>query len=168
MRSISVLVMLFSLLMVCLLPERALSELIDRVMASVDDEAITSFDLEGFIAKMKARGIRVTGKEALDTLVNRKLLIGEARKLRLEAESDDRLIERYIEIKIRPFVFVKQEEVRAYFEEHKENFKGVDYLQVRPKIERLIFEKKLNGAIKRHLRMLKKRHSVKIIHYPEN
>ncbi len=169
MRYTSALVTLFSVLFTISLavtPVKAYARMIDRVVAFVDDEAITYVDLMDFINRMNSKGIKVKEKEAISTLVNRKLLIKDALRLKLEAENDDELIDKYINIKIRPFVLVREEEVRGYYNKHKEKLSGVSYQRIRRKIMKLIFEKKLNRAITARLKELRKRHVVKINYHP--
>lgn len=166
MRYTSVLVTLFSLLLAFTVL-KASSKMIDRVVAYVDDEAITYVDLRDFVERMKKRGVSVREKEALNTLINRRLLILDALRLKLQAETDDELIDKYINIKIRPFVLVREEEARQYYERHKKELSGADYQTVRDRIMKILFEKKLNRAIEERLRELKKRHVVKINYHPE-
>jgi len=169
-RYTSVLVMLFSVLCVMVtlsLIETADARMLDRVVAYVDDDAITYVDLMEFISRMKKKGVILSEKEALNTLVNRKLLIKDALRLKLEADNDDDLIDRYIKIKIRPFVLVREEDARQYYERHKEKLSFEGYQKVRKRIMKLLFEKKLNRAIDDRLGELKRRHIVKINYHPE-
>ncbi len=163
----SALVMLFRLLLVfCFLsiqigPSEA--KIVDRVVAYVDYDAITYLDLTKFIEKMHKKGIEVKPDEAVKTLINRLIFIKEAQRLRLQANTDEALIQKYIDIKIKPFVFVKDEEILDYYKKHIDVFNEKPFEQLREGIRKVLFEKKLNKAIKEHLKKLKKSHEVVII-----
>ncbi|NOX21378.1 MAG: hypothetical protein GXO99_09040 [Nitrospirae bacterium] len=167
MSYISALAMLFRLLLaLCFLavqPGITKAKIVDRVVAYVGYDAITYVDLTEFIEKMHKKGIDIKPREAVKTLVNRLIFIKEARRLRLQASNNDALIQKYIDIKIKPFVFIKDEEVLAYYKEHIDVFKDRPFEQLREEITRVLFEKKLNRAIKEHLKKLKRSYDVVII-----
>lgn len=64
----------------CLLFTVVEAEVIDRVVASIDNEAITLSDVHDAI---RFSGKNISEKEMVETLINRRLLLREARNLRL-------------------------------------------------------------------------------------
>ncbi len=64
----------------CLLFTVVDAEVIDRVVASIDNEAITLSDVHD---AMQFSGKNISEKEIVETLINRRLLLREARNLKL-------------------------------------------------------------------------------------
>ncbi len=149
------------------------SSLIDGVIAVVDDEAITCRELQRRYEEMRKTFPEITINEVLDSMINRLLLLKEARLLRISAgrglsplPDEDRIIEDYIDLRIRPSVRVSEEEVQAYFDRHSEEFKGRSYQDVAEEIERLLIEQKTNDLLKEQLEALKRKYYIRI-HLPD-
>ena len=104
----------------------------------------------------------ITREEVLHTMVNRLLLLREARKIKLEALTEDELLQDYIDLKIRAFIRVNEEDIVNFYEEHIEDFQEKDLETVRDDIENVLIEKALNEHLKSHIDELKKKSCVKI------
>jgi outer membrane protein assembly factor BamA len=76
----------------------------DRVVAFVDNTAITLSEFEDVYSNSLMATPGITKEEVLDTMVNRLLLIRKANRPRLEASSEDELLEEYIDLNLRPFI----------------------------------------------------------------
>lgn len=137
-------------------------EVIDRVVAYVDDAAITLSEFQENLIKMKASFSDITEKEVIDSMINRLLLIKEARKMRLEGLTGDELLRDYIDIKIRSSVFINEDNIRQFYIEHSDEFKGADYLSVRDEIEQYLFELEINRQLKKHIKDLRGNVEVRI------
>ncbi|MCX7913224.1 MAG: SurA N-terminal domain-containing protein [Thermodesulfovibrionales bacterium] len=135
---------------------------IDRLVAYVDDYAITLSELEAEYERMHKNNLLITKKEVLQTIINKILLIKEARKLRLELGSEDELINQYIEIVIKSKLLVKEEEVHEFYKKNIESFKERDYLSVKDQIEILLFEKEFNELLKSHIKELRRKANIKV------
>ncbi len=81
----------------------------DRVVAFVDNTAITLSELEMKYAATVKVIPDITRNEVLDTMVNRVLLLSEAKKIRLEAPSEDDLLREYIDLRIKTLISIKEE-----------------------------------------------------------
>ena len=108
------------------------AEMKDRVVAFVDNDAITLSELEERYAQTLHITPDITREEVLHTMVNRLLLLREARKIKLEALSED------------------------------EDFQGKELETVREEIEKVLIEKALNERLKSHINELKEKSCVKI------
>lgn len=137
-------------------------EVIDRVVAYVDDTAITLSEFQENLIKMRASFSDITEEEVIDSMINRLLLIKEARKMRLEGLTDDELLREYIDIKIRSSVFVNEDNIRQFYIEHSDEFKSADYLSVRDEIEQYLFELEINRQLKKHVKDLRGNVEVRI------
>jgi hypothetical protein len=136
--------------------------LIDRVVAYVDDQAITYSEFRERYGKMKQAIPDITEEEAINSMINTLLLLGQARKMRLEAVSDDDLVKEYVDIKIKSGVFIKEETLTEYYNKHREEFQGRDYLTVREEIEKYLTELETNKRLKEHLEELKNQSNIVI------
>jgi SurA-like N-terminal domain len=179
----------------------ALAYVIDKVAAVVNDHVITMSDVDRAIQveKSEAPG---AGKDesalrtaALDSLINRALLLDDARKFNLvqvtpdevekaflkvksgypdersfeealkreginddelkENLSDQILVVKYVDLRIRAFVLVTPEEEQKYYEDHKGDFGGGDFAAAEPGIKRLLTERKTDKKLSEYLRDLK-------------
>lgn len=137
-------------------------EIRDRVVAFVDNTAITLTELEMTYADTIKITPKVTKDEVLNTMVNRILILREAKKIRLEAPSEEKLLKEYIDLKIRAFIRIKEEELLDFYNKHLTDFKGREFESVREEIENYLIENKLNQRLKSHIDELKEKVSVKI------
>ncbi|MFH0933513.1 MAG: hypothetical protein V1832_04275 [Nitrospirota bacterium] len=134
----------------------------DRVVAFVDNTAITLSEFEEAYSKSLKVTPGIKKGEVLDTMVNRVLLLREAKKIRLEAPSEDELLKEYIDLKIRIFIKIKEEEVLDFYQKHSEDFHGKEFETVREEIENYLAEAELNRLLKMHIDELRKKAYVKI------
>ena len=95
-------------------------------------------------------------------MINRILMIREARKLRLKSESEDVLLRDYIDLKIRAFIRIKDEEIRSFYDTHIADFSGKELDEVREDIENFLIEQALNKRLKEHIDELRNNACVKV------
>lgn len=137
-------------------------ELIDRVVAFVDNNAITLSALRDTYEKTRKAEPDISMEKVLQTMVNRLLLLNDAKRLRFEAKTDDEMINLYIEMKVKAFVQVKEAAMEEYYREHEQELKGAPYESVRDKIEEVLTEKEINRLLTQHIDELRKKAYVKI------
>lgn len=138
------------------------AEIRDRVVAYVDNDAITLSELEERYAHTIEIEPDITKEEVLNTMVNRLLLLREAKNIKLEATSEDALIKEYIDLKVKVFIRIKEEEIIDFYNQHKADFQEKGLETVRDEIENVLTEKALNEHLKSHIEELKKKACVKI------
>ncbi|MEW6214686.1 MAG: SurA N-terminal domain-containing protein [Nitrospirota bacterium] len=138
------------------------AEIKDRVVAFVDDTAITLSELEEAYTEALRVNPGITEDEVLNTMVNRLLLLREAKKLRLEAPSMDELLREYIDLKIRAFIRIREKDLIDFYEKHLNDFRGKEFEAVREEIERYLIEKELNQRLKREIEELRQKAYIKI------
>jgi len=129
----------------------------DCVVAFVDNTAITLSELEERYSTALKVTPDVTKEAALNAMVNRVLLLREAKKIRLEAPTEDELVKEYIDLKIRPFIKIKEEEVSDFYQKHVVDFQGKEFETVREEIENYLVEAELNRLLKAHIEELRKK-----------
>lgn len=157
----SLLIILFSACCL-LLTSYSHAVVIDRVIAYVDDIAITWSEFKEKYEEMKKTVADIKEEDVIDSLINRQLLINEAKKMKLEAHSDDEILKDYIDIKIGSLIFIKEDDIHKFYKENITEFSGHDYLSVRDDIEKYLFNLELNKRLKKHLEELKKDKEIKI------
>ncbi|HWR89205.1 MAG TPA: hypothetical protein VN260_03010 [Dissulfurispiraceae bacterium] len=138
------------------------AEVIDRIVAAIDDRAVTLSEFQATYQRMKEKIPSITEEEALQSYINRLLLLKEARKMRLEGASDDERINEYLDVRIKSLILIKEKEISDFYEKNKERFGDRDYLSVRDEIEEYLTEAEVNRAIKNHVEELRARSEIRI------
>lgn len=134
----------------------------DRVIAFVDNQAITLSELEETYRSTVNVSPGITKAEVLNTMINRILLLREAKQYRIEAAIQDDIIREYIDLKIRAFLRVSEADMERFYQEHISQFSGRDYDSVREEIEQYLIEKALNEKLKTVLEELRGKAYIRI------
>ena len=140
----------------------ASAEVIDRVAAFVDDKAITLSELEdNYKTAVKLRP-DIKKEEVLNTKINRMLLLREAKKLRIEGANADEVIREYIELKLKTFIKITEDDLREFYDKNRKEFGKADFDDARAKIEEYLVEKEVNIRLKKHIEDLRTKAYIKI------
>ncbi|MCI4625731.1 MAG: hypothetical protein L3V56_07190 [Candidatus Magnetoovum sp. WYHC-5] len=150
------------LVMVLFIVEVNGDELINKVVAFVDNEAITLADLKEKYEKTLKVVPDTTLRQVAETMVNRLLLKQEGVRLKIVGDSDDEIINKYIDMSIRADIVVNYEEVEAFFNKNRANFADIELDSVREDIEKLLIEEEVNKRLQAKVEELKKRTYVEI------
>jgi hypothetical protein len=143
-------------------PLSAFAEMVDRVIAFIDDEAITLTDLRDYYSVMHENVSDISEAEALETLINRKLILREANRLKLKGLSDDDIIEEFIDIKFRAFIKVSEKEIGDFYNQHNDRFSDLPLDRVRKDIEAVLIEEKVNMELKKYVKELRTESYIKV------
>ena len=138
------------------------AEVVDKVVAFVDDRAITMLELEEHYRDAVKLRPDIKKEEVLNTMINRALLLREAKKLRIEAASKDAIIQEYIELKLKTVIRITEEDMRDFYEKNRSEFGNIEFDDVRDKIENYLIEKEVNERLKKHIEELKSKAYIKI------
>ncbi|MGC2061684.1 MAG: hypothetical protein WA610_01810 [Thermodesulfovibrionales bacterium] len=134
----------------------------DRVVAFVDNQAITLSEFEEQYTSTLKLSPQISKEEVLNTMINRILLLKEARKYRIEAPTREEVLNEYINLKVRAFIRVSDAAAEAFYKENTAQFAGREYETVRGEIENYLTEKMLNDRLKEILRDLRKTSYIRI------
>lgn len=134
----------------------------DRVIAFIDDHAITLSELEESFKSTNALSRNITHKEVLNTMINRVILLKEAKKYRIEAPTLDEVLKEYIDLKIRAFIRVNDADIENFYNANVQNFQGKGFEDVRDEIDLFLTEKELNERLKETLNELRKKAYIRI------
>ncbi len=142
---------------------------VDRVVAFVDDEAITLSELDQRFEDIRELSHDSKREQVLDSLINRQILLREARKYRIEAPTEDEVINEYIDLKIRAYIRVLESDIEAFFRDNVDQFPGKTLVDVRDEIETYLTEKEVNERLGSELLKLREGSYIKIqLHADEN
>ncbi len=139
------------------------AELIDRVVAYVNDRAITLSELRETYERTQKVQPDISMGEVLNTMINRLLLLTDARRLKIEAKTDEEVLSEYMEFKVRAFIRVKDEDIEDYYRNNEKEFGGAAFESVRDKIEDYLAEKEINRLLKMQIAELRAKAYVKIV-----
>jgi hypothetical protein len=89
-------------------------------------------------------------------MINKILILREARKYRIEAPSLDQVMREYIDLKIRAFIRVGESDIEKFYQENKADFAGKEFEDVRDEIDKYLAEKELNEQLKKVVRELRR------------
>jgi hypothetical protein len=142
------------------------AELVDRVVAYVNDRAITLSELRATYERTKKLQPDISMREVLDTTVNRLLLLSDARRLKMEAKTEEETLSEYVDLKVRAFIRVREEEIEDYYRKNEKEFAGAPFESVRDRIEDLLTEKEINRLLKVQIEELRSKAYVRIFLKP--
>ncbi|MCX8026861.1 MAG: hypothetical protein N3A62_03245 [Thermodesulfovibrionales bacterium] len=148
------------ILSICLIPFSAYSQIIDKVIAYVDDYAITMYDLEEAKKGFKDNRIDIDTDDIVNSIINKVLLRKEAKKMRLDSSETKDPINEYIDIKIRSLIFIKEEDIQRFYNENRGSFGDLPISSVKDNIEHYLTEQEVNKQLKKHLSELRKRSNI--------
>lgn len=153
----------FFLAAASLLPvARCYAEIIERVVAYVNNTAITLSEFRENAVIMRKKSANISDTDIINAMINKILLLREAKKMRLEAANEDELVQDYIDIKIKSAILIKEEAIESFYSENTAKFEGRDYLAVRDEIEKYLFEREVNKRLKEHIEELRAGADIKI------
>ena len=138
------------------------AEIFDRVVAFVNDQAITLSELQEQYGNAKKLAPDMTEEEVLNTMINRLLLLSEAKKYSIEAPTKEEMLNEYIDLKVRAFITISEKDIEVFYAANEDKFIGKDFEDVREEIEKYLTEKELNTKLKEALKELRKKAYIKI------
>ncbi len=167
-------IVLYSLVILCsllslLLFSRpsAYAEILERVVAIVDDEAILLSEFEDALDKVNKSEEEYTREEVMNQIISRMLLVRESGKYgfkgRKSSIKDEKgIVNEYIEKRIKAFIHVSYTEIESFYEENKSRFPGKEFREARSEIEEYLVSKELIKRLREHIDELKQKAYVRI------
>jgi hypothetical protein len=101
--------------------------------------------------------------EVLTTMINRLLLLNDARRLKIEAKTDEEVLSEYMELKVKAFIRVREEDIEEYYKKNVKEFGGADYESVMDRIEEYLTEKEINRILKKQIAELREKAYIKVL-----
>ena len=141
------------------------AEVLERVVAVVNDEVILLSDFQKELSSREAAAPGLSEAEVLDDMVNSLLLLQEARKFRLNntaANTEVSIVALYIERVIKSLIHVPYEEIEAYYAANGELYGDREFYDVKDDIETILIEQELKIRMLRHTEELRARSYIRI------
>jgi len=152
------------------------AELLERIVAIVNDDVILQSEFSMAFEKAIKYDPDIIKSDVLDDMIDRLLLLKEARKFRLTSSDlgqgkprDDRImIKEYIDVRLRGFIHVPYEDIEYYYYQNRDSFSGKEFYDVRDEIEEYLIEQELNIKLVEHIENLKLNSYIRIQLETEN
>lgn len=145
------------------------AEVLERIVAIVNDNVILLSEYEETFKALRKTDEKITEEKALDEMINRVLILEQARKLRLgslsdsaETLSDDKIITEYIERRIKSFIYIPIEEIESYYMDNRERFVGKAFYDVKDEMEDYLTRAVLTRKIAEHIEELRKKAYIRV------
>lgn len=128
-------------------PTMISAETIERIVIIVDNEVVLMTEFEEAVRSANSSGKQISRGDVIDQMVNRIILLREAKKFGLKRKSegregDDALIKEFVDKRIRSFIHIPFGQIEKYYNEH-DDFKDRDYFDVKDEIEKLMVSREL-------------------------
>ncbi len=146
------------------------AELLERVVAIVNDDVILHSEFSKAFGTAMEFDPDVIEADVLDEMVDRLLLLKEAKKFRFtssdneegKAKDDKIIIKEYIDVRLRGFIHVPYEDVEYYYYQNRDSYSGKDFFDVRNEIEEYLVEQELNIKLLEYIEDLKRNAYIRI------
>ena len=146
------------------------AEMLDRIVAIVNDDVILHSEFSTTFETAMEYDPDVTESNVLDEMIDRLLLLKEARKFRLTSSDDEQgkvkddkvIIQEYIDVRLKGFIHVPYEDVEYYYNQKKDRFSGKDFFDVRNEIEEYLIEQELNIKLLEYIEDLKRKAYIRV------
>jgi len=153
----------------CLLPALSHSEILDRIVAIVNDNVILLSEYKEAIQAAEKSGKQLSDDMVLNEMIDRMLILEQAKRLRIDVIEDstgavdkDRTINEYIERRIKAFVHVPIDKIESYYLNNKEQFGNKTFSEAKDEIEEHLTEGELKSKIAEHIAELRKKAYIRI------
>ena len=160
-----------SVFIVLLSSNVGLSETLDRVVAIVSNDLILLTEFKEELKRVRSEGNEITDQEVLQGMIKHALILEEAKKYLMSANYEiynlttnkkQKLIDEYIEKRIKAFIHIPFEDIERYYQENKNNFNNKDLYGAWDEIEQIIKREKLKTKLDEHINSLMKNAYIRI------
>lgn len=138
------------------------AELFDKIAAFVDDEAILLSEFDAYYRIISKFIPDIKKEDVINTMINRTLLLKEAKKFRIEGATKEEIIREYIEIKLKALIKINEPDIKNFYENNKAQFGKVGFDSVREQIEQYLTEKEINSVLEQQIKELRSKAHIKI------
>ncbi len=148
------------------------AEVIERIVAIVDDDVITLSEFKEAFQNALSSGVKPTEilkDEVLTGMINKILLLREAKRLRMEhlvgkeeQKNDNALLRKYIEKRIKAFIRISFDSIEKFYNINKKSFGDKKFYDVKNEIESYLIEKELNKKLLEHIKELRENAYIRI------
>ncbi len=145
------------------------AELVERIVAVVNDEAILLSEFKTALRLVKESGKEVNEKEIIDGMINEILLLEQARKFSFgrdavdaELSNPEKVIKNYIDKRIKALIHIPFRDIKAYYFNNLEKYGERDLYDVKGEIEEYLLNRLLEIKIQEHIDKLREDARIRI------
>jgi hypothetical protein len=165
MKKRKITISIFLLLLCCVrFAGVAYAEMLERVVAVVNEDVILLSELRSEVQLRKSGGAEASEADVLDEMIDRMLLLAQTEKMRLEEGVDpdktlaaeDKMINDYIERRVKAFIHIPLKDMEDYYSRNTSLYGGKKFYDVKDEIEAKLVEARLQDRLREHIRGLRK------------
>ncbi len=152
-----------------LLPTYSYAVDLDRIVAIIDDDVILSSELEDVFRIAAIAGNGITRDEVLEDMIDRFLLLKQAKRFRISSQGnggeiyeDDRIVHEYIEKRIRAVIYIPFEKMESYYMNNIESYGNQKFHKVKDEVEAELTKIEMKNRLKKHVNELRSRAYIRV------
>ncbi len=152
-----------------LLPTFCGGEILERIVAIVNNNVILLSEYEEALEAARKSDQKVTEDVVLDEMINRILILEQAKRLSLGSTSDsaenvddNKLITEYTERRIKALIHIPIDEIESYYKNNSGRFAEKEFNEVKDEIEDYMVEGALKRKIAEHVEELRNKAYIRI------
>ncbi len=135
------------MLVVSLCPLSSYAEILERVVAIVDDEVILLSELKEYRGSGKESDVS-SDEVLINQMINRMLLLREARKFGLmqdgvQMKDDQGIVREYIQRRIKAFIHIPFDKIEIYYKDNLISYTDKEFYDVKDEIEEYLVSREL-------------------------
>jgi hypothetical protein len=145
------------------------SEVIERVVAVVNNEVILLSDFRHEMIKGQYLDDTAGRRRVLDRMIDRLLLLEQAKKMRLDritsyrgVVDDDKLIDEYLRKRVSALINVPFEQVESWYIANMDKFGNKKLIEVKGEIEAELIKSEFKIKVQAHIIELRRRAYIRI------
>ncbi|MBI5741051.1 MAG: hypothetical protein HZA16_10040 [Nitrospirae bacterium] len=145
------------------------AEVLERIVAIVDDEIILMSEYEEALQDAGKSGPEASGEKVLNGMIDRVLLLKQAERLRLGSSpgpdvinDEDALVTEYIDRRIKSFIHIPIGAIESYYEKNRERFRDREFYEVKDEIEDRLVNEALEKKLQWHLEELRRKAYIRV------
>lgn len=145
------------------------AEVLDRVAAIVNEEVILLNDFREAAERAGETGREVKDDEILDEMIDRLLLIEQAKKIGLvnsaayrKTLDENVLVDEYLRKRVKVLIRIPFGKIESYYVNNEDRFKGKELHEVKGEIERHLIEREFEVKLREHISELRQRAYIRV------
>lgn len=145
------------------------AELVERIVAAVNDEVILLSELKAAMRQAEDNGKEVTAKQIIDGMINIHLLLEQAKKFNFGRDAGvagpstpDKVIKNYIDRRIKALIYIPFKDIESYYYNNPNKYGDRDLYDVKSEIEEYLLKRSLEIKIQEHIDELRQDAKIRI------
>lgn len=145
------------------------AELVERIVAVVNDDVILLSEFKAAIRQAQESGKEGKAKEVIEGMIHNRLLLEQAKKFSFGRDTGDaihsppdKVIKSYIDKRIKVLIHIPFSDIEAYYFNNPDKYAERDLNDVKNEIEEYLFNRTLEIKIQEHIDELMEKARIRI------